>query len=458
MLALTAIAPATALAWGNGPNAGAGFGTHDWILTTANRFAVSQGTTWLDVDVATRASGEPDLISGDQRYHAYDRWGKHYGFAPTRVAALYSQAVTLYRNGDRAGASRAVGLLSHYYADVCEPLHTDDSKPETRMHGPFERVVDKMLRSPSSCRSWASYDGYGRASNPSAFTVSAAKYAHASYSNLVKTYKRHGFNKAVRAIARRSVNHAANGVADVIMSVQQDAIEATNSPNVSAHQGVAVGEDFYYIFHTDRITRYDRSWVATGTNDVPFEGLDGFTEPHLGDGCYHNGKLYVVAENWPAVTNQQILVFDANTLQRLAAIPTGKTHEVASICVAPNKDGTDVFWIASYLDSTHLFQYDIDDCRYVGETTLSPAPLRGIQGIDYHDGQMYIACGASENVGFLYSASVEGSTTLLYTRRSPGAHEGLASDGNTLLWLVDQGATGSRVWYLRLPGFLATLR
>lgn len=450
-------APSTALAWGNGPQGGAGFGTHDWIVANANRFAVSQGTRWLDVDVAVRASGEPDTIPGDQYYHAYDRWGKRYGNAPVKVATLYTQAVALYRKGDRAGASRAVGLLSHYYADVCDPLHTDDSKFESRMHGPFERAVDRSLPSAGSHMSWARYDGYQRVTNASAATVSVAKTTHKSYASLVKEYRRHGYSKSSLALANKSLGRAANGIADIIMSIQQDAIEVTASPNVSAHQGIAVSEDFYYVIHTDRITRYNRSWVATGTNSAPFDGLDGFNQPHLGDGCYHDGKLYIVAENYPNVSNQQILVFDAKTLARLDAIPTEPTHEVASICVAPDKDGKDAFWVASYLDSTRLFEYDIDHCRYVGETTLSPAPVPGIQGIEYHDGTMYIATGASRNVGFLYSASVEGSTALLYTRRSPGAHEGLAYDGNALLWLVDSEPGGSRVRSLRFPSFLFTL-
>lgn len=446
-----------ALAWGNGPQAGAGFGTHDWIVANANRFAVSQGTLWLDVDVAVRASGEPDLIPGDQYYHAYDRWGKRYGNAPARVAWLYTQAVTRLRKGDRAGASRSVGLLSHYYADACDPLHTDDSKFEPRIHGRFERVIDRSLGSAGSRPSWARYDGYQRVKYASATTVAAAKTTHKSYASFVKEYRRHGFSSKVQATGKKSLARATNGIADIIMSIQQDAIEVAASPNVSAHQGVATGGDYYYVIHTDRITRYDRSWVATGTNAAPFDGLDGFTDPHLGDGCYRDGKLYVVAENYPNVSNQQILVFDASTLKRLDAIPTEPTHEVASICVAPNKDGKDAFWIASYLDSSRLFEYSIDDCSYVGETALSPAPRRGIQGIEYHDGAMYIAVGASRDVGYLYSASVEGSTTLVCTRRSPGLHEGLAYDGDTLLWLIDGEPGGSRVRSLRFPDFFFTL-
>ena len=461
MLALwTLLLPSVAYAWGNGPQHGAGFGTHDWILVTGNRFAVARGTNWLDVAVAASATAEPDHLKGDQPNHAYDRWGKRYGTAQTRVAALYSRAVALIRAGDRTGASRTVGLLSHYYSDVCEPLNTDGSRNEKRMHDPFERAVDRALRSPSSHRSWAVYDGYTRvsgASSASAYTIAAAKKAHASYSTLVKNFNRRGFNSTSVAIARRCVARAANGVADLIMSVQQDAVEVTASPNVSAHQGVAAGEGFYYVFDTTRIARYNKSWVATGTTIDPLRGLDGFTKPHLGDGCEHEGKLYVVAENYPAVTNQHILVFDARTLQRLDAFPTGQTHEVSSICVAPGANGSDALWVASYQDSTRLFEYDLGDGHFRGTRPLSPVPDAGIQGVAYHDGAMYISAGAHHGVGYLYSASAEGSTTLLYTRHSTGYHEGIDFDGGTLLWLIDRGSAGSKVRYLRLPTFLATL-
>jgi hypothetical protein len=456
LLALTL--PSAALGWDNGPQAGAGFGTHDWILTTGNRMAVGHGTTWLDVAIAASATAEPDRIRNDQVNHAYDRWGKHYGNAQRRVSALYAQAVAMYRAGDRAGASRAVGLMSHYYADAAEPLHTDDSKAESKMHARFERSTDRMFRSANSYPKWMVYDGYERVTDPSAYTARAAKTAHGSYATLVKRYRSHGFDATAVSVARRAVVRAANGVSDLIMSIQQDAVEITASPNVSAHQGIAAGDGFFWVFHTNRITRYDGSWAVTNANTAPFAGLEGYFEPHLGDGCYYDGKLYVPAENWPHVSNQSILVFDATSLDLLASIPTSQTHEVASICVAPGSDGRDALWIASYLDSSRLFEYRLEDGAFVGERRLAPVPNKGIQGLTYHDNKFYISAGAYEGIGFLYSASLEGSTTLLYTRRSKGDHEGIEFLGDSLLWLIDRGSSGSKVRYLRLPQFLSAGR
>jgi hypothetical protein len=450
-------APQSAFAWNNGPQGGAGFGAQDWVLASANRFAISQGVGWLDQTAALKATAEPDSIKGDQVNHNCDRWGKHYGTSPAKVAKLYAQAVSLFRAGDRTGASRVVGLISHYYADTCDPLHTDDSTAEKRIGGPFERSVDRLLRSPSSYRSWASYDGFAHVSSASSLTSSAAGKAHSSYETLVTEYRRHGFDAKCVSIARKSVNRAANGMADIIMSIQQDAVEVAASPNISAHQGIAAGGGCYYVFDTQRITRYTASWVATGTNATPFAGTRGLTtaQAHLGDGCYHEGKLYVPAENWPSVTGQQILVFDAQTLSLETTMPTGQTHEVSSVCVAPGTGGKDALWVSSYEDSSRLFEYDLDTLRYVGSKALHPAPVPGIQGLTFSGDTFYIAASAVENVGHLYSVSQEGSTTPLYTRHGPGYHEGLEAQDGQLLWLIDRRSEGSKIRYLDFPGFLS---
>lgn len=448
-------APSSALAWGNGPQGGTGFGTHDWVLVAGNRLAVSQGTTWLESDVATKAASTPDSLSGDQPYHSYDRWGRRYGYANSRVTVLYRQAVAAFRASNRTEASRLVGLMSHYYADVSCPLQTDNASAENRMRSRFQLAVDYTLRTPESRSWWITYDGYQHVSDPSAFTIRAAKTSHRYYSKLVKNYNRRGFNNTSKSIARYSLVRAVNGIADLIMSVQQDAVEVGASPDVWAHQGVACSESSYYVFHTGWMAAYDRSWRLTRVNTNPLLGLTGFTQPHLGDGCYHDGYVYVVAENWPAVTNQYILVFDATTLQRVAAIPTGKTHEVASVCVAPGSGGGDALWVASYLDSSRLFEYDIDSGAYVGSKALSPSPRAGIQGVTYStDGSFYLSVGRGVGTGSLYRASLEGTSALLYTRQGSGHHEGVEADGDRLLWLIDWGVSGSKIHYVRFPDFL----
>ena len=452
-LVLTLAAPNVALAWGTGAPKSPGYGAHQWLLSNGNRFAGLQGIGWLDEAVATAAAKSVDGIRGDQPNHNYDRWGKHYGHADWRIRTLYARAVAAYKAGDRAEASRLTGLIAHYYADVCDPLHTDDSKYEPKIFTKFERSVDWLLRRRGLCTSWVAYDGYQRVGESGAWAAASAKTAHLSYRSLVDHYRRHGFDSTAVKIAKQSANRATNGIADLIMSVQQDAVEASASPDIHAHQGIAVSPDFYYVFHTSNITRYDRSWNQTGTNIDPLADLEGFTQPHLGDGCYYDGKLYVVAENYPDVTNQMILVYDAITLERIDAIPTGRTHEVASIVAVPDQGEHGVLYVASFTDSSRLYKYDLKDYTYLGTLMLTPAPTTGIQGIAYNNGTLYLAVGRTYGIGYLYSVAENGATKLLYKRVSAGTHEGIAFDGKQLLWLVNRGMTDSRVLYLDLPLF-----
>jgi hypothetical protein len=266
----------------------------------------------------------------------------------------------------------------------------------------------------------------------------------------VKYYSKKHFTGTI-STTRSSTKRAVDGLADMIASVRQDAIEGTPSPDVASHQGIAVGPDYYYVIHTTSIDRYTHSWVATGTNEDPMEGLD-LEQAHLGDGCYYQGKLYIPAENWPTVSDQHILVYDAGTLERLKSIPTNKTHEVSSITVA-QIDGADRLVISSYLDSSRLFLYELDGTFY-RELPLTPMVPYGIQGVAYRDGRLYIASGRLYGVGNLWTATLEGSATPLYTRIQPGTHEGLEFDGDTLLWLVDQKTAGSRFTTLRFPSFM----
>ncbi|MDR3687714.1 MAG: hypothetical protein P4L93_12250 [Coriobacteriia bacterium] len=448
--------PSAALAWGSGGGRAAGPGTHQWILAKANAFARQQGTVWVDMSVAASATLEPDSDPANSTDHDYDRWGMPFGTANLRVATLYNQAVAQYRSGDRSAASRSVGLLAHYYADICDPLHTDDSAAEHAMSGRFESSVDWLLAGPVDA-SWATYDGYQRVTDPAAATVSAATNAHASYSALVSAYTAEGFDSRVSAIAKAGVNRAANGVADMIMSIQQAAVEVSSSPNVSAHQGVASGGGYYYIFYTGSITRFDQSWNATGTIDQPVGWWTGFIEPHLGDGCYYNGKLYVVAENYPAVTFQQIIVYDAVTMRYITKFWTHQPHEVSSVTVADVNDGNGpVLVVSSYFDSTQLFKYRIADGTYLGTIPLHPAPPAGIQGVAFRDGVLYLNVCPGFKIGKLYSATTDGTTKLLYVRPTLAYHEGLDYDGENLLWLVDR-VTDSHVYSLKLPSFLSSL-
>ncbi len=487
LIALTILsAPASAYAWGNGPSrSGNGFGTHDWVLTEANRMAATQGATWVNASVALPVTDDPDTQFKDTKDHVYDRWGKANGNAQTKVSKYYGQAVTYLAAGNIDGASRALGLLSHYYADINNPLNTDNIKTESRMHSRYDSVVDQQLRSVGQNRAWVSYDGYSHVSNASAFTISSARTSHSAYSTLVKEYNRRGYKSSlVQLTTRRSINRATNGLADIIVSIQEDAALIQSSPeSVRAHQGVTTdgtATSDYWIFHTTWIQRYDGDWVSRATTTTPFANEDGtvipgfarsdspedsgtlHAEAHLGTGTYYKSKeespglLYVPAEKWPSVQDQHILVFDATTLKRERAVPTSETHEVAAVTVAPDAEGKERLYVASFTDSSHLFVYDLDTLKHTGELSLEPHPSVGIQGLTYRKDKdmFFISIGRNADLGRIYTAErTTGATRLVYVSTLPGWHEGIAWRNNLLLWLVDHGTADSRVRFFRLPGF-----
>jgi hypothetical protein len=47
--------------------------------------------------------------------------------------------------GRERAASRALGIMSHFVADVVNPMHTDQSNKEEDIHSPYESDVDERI-------------------------------------------------------------------------------------------------------------------------------------------------------------------------------------------------------------------------------------------------------------------------------------------------------------------------
>jgi len=222
VLAVCLLIPAL-VGWSNGPDGGDGFGTHDWILSQASRLAVAGGVTWLDWSVAQPVTDDPDMVLHDTYHHVYDIWGSTYGDAPTRVQALYDETVQHLRAGDRASASRSFGLLSHYYSDICNPLHTDQCVAEEAIHSRYEQVAQTYTDQPDENRDWVVPDGLRQITDVTAETERAAATSHQSYVSLVTEFAAAGMDAQVVSITRMSLNRAANDLADLMFSAARDA-------------------------------------------------------------------------------------------------------------------------------------------------------------------------------------------------------------------------------------------
>ena len=229
-LILTVTPAGTAMGWGNGEGNLSSYGAHDWIVSQAYELAGgSAGAPWLILSTALASCDDPDYMSNKvDAYHNYhplvsppDTMPTPYphGGAHDQVRIGYDQILAAIAAGQRSAASKAFGILAHYYADVCQPMHTDEALSEGWTHSRYEMAVDRYTRSASYNRSWVIPDGLQPvlgSEAASAKTVEAATAAHPYYRTLVSTYAGSGMNTTVLNITKASLNNAANGLADIL--------------------------------------------------------------------------------------------------------------------------------------------------------------------------------------------------------------------------------------------------
>ena len=213
------LAPAPALAWSNGTDGCNSYGTHDWILDQALQ-AVGERADWVRTRVALRATDDPDCVDGIDHasgtwWHVYDRWGEHWGGADEAAQVWFRRTKRRLANNRSRAASKALGYLAHIVGDVANPMHTDSSTREDRVHSSYEQAVDRRIG-----RYRFRYDGRDPA-RPARKTRRVARVAHRSYFELVREYDRHGYNRPVHRITRRQLNRATNALADLITSLRQ---------------------------------------------------------------------------------------------------------------------------------------------------------------------------------------------------------------------------------------------
>lgn len=230
--------PAVAFAWANGPAGGSGYGTHDWVLDQAITLSARHGgASWVDRDVALAATDDPDTALHDFYHHVYDTTGKTYGDAPVRIEALFLQAVGELKSGDRRSASASLGLLSHYYADICNPMHTDQTPAEERVHSRYEDAVDDDTSLPGMNAAWITALEERPSSEEGVRAAAAAAEVNSAYAELVREFASRGRDTVVDRITREALNRAVNDVAAVIDDISREAgVQAA----VAAESTVAV--------------------------------------------------------------------------------------------------------------------------------------------------------------------------------------------------------------------------
>lgn len=168
--------------------------------------------------VALRATDDPDCVEGIDHasgtwWHVYDRWGDEWGGADEAATVWFRRMKKRLAAGRERAASKALGYLAHIVGDVANPMHTDSSDREDRVHSSYEYAVDRRVGEYRF-----SYDGEDPA-RAGARSRRVATNAHRFYWKLVRTYDNHGYNNKVHRITKRQLNRVANALADLISSV-----------------------------------------------------------------------------------------------------------------------------------------------------------------------------------------------------------------------------------------------
>jgi hypothetical protein len=225
------LVPASAFAWANGPtrngSRGAGYGTHDWILDRAIKLAGADGT-WVSRTKALAATDDPDYGRSPANYHWY-AFGSSRG-GPYAVSELYHKAIVAYDAGDTAKASKYLGQLSHYYADINLPFHTTAAASTFGpLHLQYERALDPIQYSGTRVTSWVTRRPREPVADVRAKAVSSALYARSFYSQLYASYKASHSVRTGTAnqITRLVLSRAVNDLADIIVGIRTGSGEAT---------------------------------------------------------------------------------------------------------------------------------------------------------------------------------------------------------------------------------------
>jgi len=162
---------------------------------------------------------------------------------------------------------------------------------------------------------------------------------------------------------------------------------------VDGRQGVAYGDECYYISGSTTLTRYDSEWNKVSEAEDPFAGFENEVN-HIGDIDVYDGKIYAGVEYFMdgESKNIQIAVYDAESYQLVNTYSfdeaSGQT-EVSGIAVDPDSGS---IWMTSWTgdeSGRYLYRYDLENGSYKGKVHLQ-CPPQWLQGIAYYNGCLYM--------------------------------------------------------------------
>ena len=227
LAALAAVGPVGA--WSNGPSrdgvTGNGYGTHDWIIDQALRTFSGKVPSWFDASVARLASDDPDTLSWKTNEHVYMEKGYGRG-AVHLVVEYYDQAIAHLKAGDRQAASRDIGLLSHFWADIYNPFHTAyAANGKEGPHNKYELLVDSFTRKSSDMPEWQTADrSPEKVTSIRSMAIAGAAYSRKFFGGSTGLYAQFTKNQSVlnsrvKAITGYVLKRASRELGDIINSI-----------------------------------------------------------------------------------------------------------------------------------------------------------------------------------------------------------------------------------------------
>ena len=92
-------------------------------------------------------SKAPDNEFKDFRNHVLHTRDGYWGGAPEKVRSWYQHTVDALAKQDWPTAAYCAGVLSHYYTDPLQPLHTAQSEAENNVHRAIEWSISRPTMS-----------------------------------------------------------------------------------------------------------------------------------------------------------------------------------------------------------------------------------------------------------------------------------------------------------------------
>jgi hypothetical protein len=254
-------------AWANGGDGGNGFGTHDWIITSALKVFGGSPPAWLEVDTALLASDDPDKVFWATNEHVFNEKGYGRG-AVDRITEFYHQALVAHQAGDDHTASMAFGWMAHYYGDILQPFHTNYAAIDRgTSHLHYELRVDTETRHDYMAPEWMTPNRTPQAvADVRTTAIAAAAYSRKFYPELYREFHANEtiLNARVRAITGAVLKRASSDLANLLYSIDLGVGDAAPAASV----GVRL--KYTYIAQSTTETVYVAVKDAAGH---PLEGV-----------------------------------------------------------------------------------------------------------------------------------------------------------------------------------------